>query len=517
MSDDKDNLNSLSKNLSLRGLYKSIRNQTPVQKYYDKQLKVLKKLLGGAAHTAFGSYYYFNAIIADEDPISAFQKVVPIHSYEEIRKWWTRALNGERDVATKGRLEYFALSSGTSEGASKYVPVSKAQLTQFKRQSLKLSLRIALNKEIPASIFGKHHLLIGGSMDLNYNGVSYTGDLSGITQLKIPLWYQSFSKPGRDVMRMQWDSKIDNIVRDAKDWNISIITGIPSWVQIVLERIIEYYHLKNIHELWPELKVYIHSGVRAEPYFKSINSLFGEKVYWYESYLASEGFFAFKQSNTAEGMKLILSDNNFFEFMPFNDHNFDEAGNVKPSAKALTIKDVNVDEDYALLITTCSGAWRYLIGDTVRFTNTEKAEIVVSGRTRHFLSVTGEHLSVDNMNKAIEVVSDKFGFTCNEFTVYAEPKDGRYIHVWYIGCDGVVDNSALKFELDEKLKELNDDYRVERNYALKDIEIVTMPNQEFYNFLHRRGKAGGQVKFPRVLKGELLDAWKRFVNGFSAQ
>ena len=158
---------------------------------------------------------------------------------------------------------------------------------------------------------------------------------------------------------MQWDSKIENIVHDAKDWNISMITGVPSWVQIVLERIIEHYHLKLIHELWPDLKVYIHSGIRAEPYYKSINSLFGEKVYWYESYLASEGFFAFKQSDTAEGMKLILADYNFFEFVPFDDDNFDETGNIRPNALALTIKDVLPDIDYALLITTCSGAWRY--------------------------------------------------------------------------------------------------------------------------------------------------------------
>jgi len=517
MSDSKDDSYFSVQRISLRGLYKSIRSQLPAQKYYAQQQKVLVKLLENAAHSAFGTHYHFDAILASENPVEAFQKTVPVHTYETMYQWWKRALNGESDVVTKGRLEYFALSSGTSEGASKYVPVSKAQLTQFKRQSVKMSLRIALNKDIPATVFSKHHLLIGGSMNLNYNGVSYTGDLSGITQLKIPFWYQPFSKPGRDVMRMQWDSKIDNIVRDAKDWNISMITGVPSWVQIVLERIIEHYHLKNIHELWPDLKVYIHSGIRAEPYIKSINSLFGEKVYWYESYLASEGFFAFKQNDTAEGMKLILSDQVFFEFIPFNDENFDETGSVKPEAKPLTINQVEPGIDYALLITTCSGAWRYLIGDTVRFTDTDKAEIVVSGRTKHFLSVTGEHLSVDNMNKAIEVVSDQLGFICKEFTVHAELKDGRFIHVWHIGCDTPVDNALLKSSLDEKLKELNDDYRVERQHALTDVQVITLPNDTFYRFLQSRGKAGGQVKFPRVLKGELLAAWQQFVTPMANQ
>ena len=511
MSEDKSGSYFSVQRISLQGLYQSIRQQMPVQKYFQQQQKVLKGLLDKAANSAFGKHYHFDEILAGEDPVAAFQQAVPIHTYEEMQKWWIRALHGESDVVTKGRLEYFALSSGTSEGASKYVPVSKAQLTQFKRQSVKMSLRMALNKDIPATVFSKHHLLIGGSMNLNYDGVSYTGDLSGITQLKIPFWYQPFSKPGRDVMRMQWDSKIENIVQDAKDWNISMITGVPSWVQIVLERIIEHYHLKNIHELWPDLKVYIHSGIRAEPYIKSINALFGEKVYWYECYLASEGFFAFKQSDTAEGMKLILSDQVFFEFIPFTDEHFDEAGNVRPTAKAVTIREVEPDLDYALLITTCSGAWRYLIGDTVRFTDVDKGEITVSGRTKHFLSVTGEHLSVDNMNKAIEVVSNQLGFVCKEFTVHAEQRDGRFIHVWYLGCDTPVDNFTLKSALDDKLKELNDDYRVERQHALTDVQIHTVPNETFYQFLHSRGKAGGQVKFPRVLKGEMLAAWQRFV------
>ncbi|MDB5284434.1 MAG: auxin-responsive promoter [Bacteroidota bacterium] len=480
------------------------------EKYLKQQQKVLLKLLENAAHTAFGKKYDFEQIIFSENFIAEFQRLVPIHNYEGIKEWWMRALNGEKDVVTKGSLKYFALSSGTSDGSTKYVPVSQKQLWQFKRQTLKLSLQIALNKEIPATIFSKHHLLIGGSIDLNYNGASYIGDLSGIVQLKIPFWYQSFSKPGREVMAMQWDSKIDNIVRDAASWNISMITGIPSWVQIVLERIVEHYQLKDIHELWPELKVYIHSGIRAEPYINSINKLFGQEVFWYESYLASEGFFAFKQSPEMEGMKLILSDYNFYEFIPFNESNFDSSGNVKAGAETLTIKDVKPGIDYALLITTCSGAWRYLIGDTVRFVDIEKAEIIITGRTKHFLSVTGEHLSVDNMNKAVSVVCDELNFNCKEFTVYAEPKDGGFIHVWNIGCDVHPDLAKLKGILDEKLKELNDDYRIERQFALKDIEIKTFPNELFYRFLSNRGKTGGQVKFPRVLKGEILEEWKMF-------
>lgn len=479
---------------------------------YSKQQEVLLKLLNSAKHTAFGQQYNFENILNSENFIAQFQNLVPTHIYETIKPWWIRALNGERDVVTKGQIRYFALSSGTSDGSSKYVPFSQKQLWQFRRQSLRLSLKIALNKKIPATTFSKHHLLIGGSSNLDYNGASYTGDLSGIVQLKIPFWYQSFSKPGREAMKMQWDNKIQNIVDNAADWNVSMITGIPSWVQIVLERIVEHYKIKNIHELWPDLKVYIHSGIRAEPYINSINRLFGSKVFWYESYLASEGFFAFKEKPEKEGMKLILGDNNFYEFVPFNEDNFDENGLIKPAAKPITIEAVEQGIDYALLITTCSGAWRYIIGDTVRFTNADNAEIIVSGRTKHFLSVTGEHLSVDNMNKAVEYVSETLGFTCKEFTVYAEPFEGAFSHVWYIGTNGNVDVQKAKALLDEQLMKLNDDYRTERKYALKNIEVNMLPNDQFYQFLNSRGKAGGQVKFPRVLKGDIIKEWKHFLS-----
>jgi hypothetical protein len=511
MTSEENNTDGISRAELLRKLYLPVGLGSKSGKHYRQQQKVLLKLLESAVNTSFGKKHDFEKIIFTEDVIGAFQQSVPIHDYAAMKEWWLRALRGEKDVVTSGSIKYFALSSGTSDGASKYIPVSRKQLWQFRRQTLKLSLNIALNKEIPATTFSKHHLLIGGSTDLNYNGASYTGDLSGIVQLRIPFWYQAFSRPGKDVMRMQWDNKINNIVRDAADWHVSMITGVPSWVQLVLEKIIEHYKLKSIHDIWPDLKVYIHSGIRAEPYFKSINELFGEKVFWYESYLASEGFFAFKETPDAEGMKMILSDGNFYEFIPFNEDNFDDSGNIKPGAQPLSIHDVKADIDYALLISTCSGAWRYLIGDTIRFTDAENAEIVVSGRTKHFLSVTGEHLSVDNMNKALTGVADEMNFNCKEFTVYAEPKDGGFIHVWNIGSDEQVNEQLLKTRLDEKLKELNDDYKVERQFALKDIEVKILPSPKFYHFLEQRGKTGGQVKFPRVLKGGILEDWKKFI------
>ncbi len=500
------NPNSSSNSNLLSRLYPS---NNPV-KNQQRQEKVLKKLLEAARETSFGSQYNFAGIMDAEDIIAAFQKVVPFSTYATMKEWWKRCMAGESDVVTEGAIQYFALSSGTSDGSSKFIPVSKKQLSQFRRESIRFSLYMALNREIPKLTFSKDNLLIGGSTMLNYNGIVYTGDLSGIAQLHIPLWYQTFSKPDKEVRQLQWDEKIERMVQDAPKWDVGMITGIPSWVQIVLERIIERYSLKNIHELWPNLKIYIHSGISAEPYFTSINNLFGETVFWYETYLASEGFFAFKEKFDAEGMKMILGDGVFYEFVAFNETNFDDAGNLKPEAEVITIKDVAEGIDYALLITTNAGSWRYLIGDTVRFTDKTRAEIKVTGRTKHFLSVTGEHLSVDNMNQALKQVAGKLNFKCAEYTVYAEKPDGHFVHVWNIGCDKEVDLSALKLLLDENLKELNDDYKTERKFALKDIIVKTLPNHKFYEFLSKRGKTGGQVKFPRVMKGELLEEWKKF-------
>jgi GH3 auxin-responsive promoter len=480
-------------------------------KNLQRQQKVLKKLLETACESSFGKQYNFNRILDSPDILSAFQQAVPCSNYLTMKEWWKRCMAGESDVVTAGSIKYFALSSGTSDGSSKFIPVSKKQLSQFKRESIRFSFYMALNSDIPKLTFSKDNLLIGGSTMLNYNGIVYTGDLSGIAQLHIPLWYQTFSKPDKEVRQLQWEEKIERMVQDAPHWDVGMITGIPSWVQLVLERIIERYQLKNIHQLWPNLKIYIHSGISAEPYIKSINNLFGEEVFWYESYLASEGFFAYKDRPGAEGMKLILGDGVFYEFVPFNDENFDEGGNLKDSATALNIQDVSENTDYALLITTNAGSWRYLIGDTVRFTDKYRAEIKVTGRTKHFLSVTGEHLSVDNMNQAVKQLADTLNFKCAEYTVYAEKRDGGFIHVWNIGCDKEVDLAALKTLLDESLMQLNDDYKTERRFALQDIIVKTLPNQKFYDFLSRRGKTGGQVKFPRVIKGDLLEAWKREV------
>lgn len=476
------------------------------------QLKVLVKLLTKAELTDFGTQHNFTNILNSEHTADAFQQYVPIGSYTDMYPWWQRAFKGEPDVTWPGITKFFALSSGTSEGASKYIPVSKEHLKQMRAGSLRLLSFIARNSEVPADIFTHHNLLVGGSTNLQFNGKNYSGDLSGIAQLNLPFWYHSFSKPEPDVMKLNWDSKIEEIVAGAKNWNVGIITGIPAWVQIILEKIIERYGLKNIHELWPDFKVYIHSGVAIGPYKESLEKLFGQKVLYYETYLASEGFFAYQPKQTSKGMKLMLNNRIFFEFVPFNENNFDDNGNVLSTTKALTIDEVEKGIDYALLISTCSGAWRYLIGDVVRFVSINNYEIKITGRTKQFLSVTGEHLSVDNMTEALTAATKQFGITCNEFTVAAVPYNNLFAHEWYIGTNNInIDNAAFTKYLDEQLSELNDDYKIERKHALKEVFVHFLPNDAFNQFLKSSGKQGGQIKFPRVLKGDIYNRWKDFL------
>ena len=231
--------------------------------------------------------------------------------------------------------------------------------------------------------------------------------------------------------------------------------------------------------------------------------------------MASEGFLALQdRPNEKQAMKLITDSKIFFEFIPFNEENFDADGNFKPNAKALSITEVELDTDYALLISNCAGAWRYLIGDTIKFTDLKRCEIIITGRTKHFLSLCGEHLSVDNMNQAIKLASKDLNITVNEFCVVGMTYQGLFAHQWYVGVDKKVDEKQLANKIDEHLKELNDDYATERKHALKEVFVTALPNQTFIDFLASKNKLGGQSKFPRVLKGKHLNDWLAFLETY---
>ncbi|MBI3234124.1 MAG: GH3 auxin-responsive promoter family protein, partial [Bacteroidetes bacterium] len=370
---------------------------------YARQQRVLKKMLLRAGNTAFGKEYHFDDILFSDHVIPDFQKQVPFHTYKEMNVWWKRAYEGEKAVTWPGKTKYFALSSGTSEGASKYIPVTKQMIRAITRASMRQLVSIGRNRDIPKEVLTKQMLLIGGSTDLNFNGVNFCGDLSGITTGNVPFFAQPLTKPDLHIRaKKNWDEKINDIVNEASKWDISMVAGVPAWVQIIFERIIEHYHVKTIHDIWPNLQVYTWGGVSIEPYRKSIDKLCAKPLQYWETYLASEGFFSFQSRQDSKGMKLILNNGIFFEFIPFDDNHFDSDGNLLAGAQAITVKDVKKDVNYAIVISTCSGAWRYLIGDTVTFVNLKNLEIKITGRTKHYLSICGEHLSVDNMNTAVQ-------------------------------------------------------------------------------------------------------------------
>lgn len=485
---------------------------------YGKQVKTLKKLLSKAEFTAFGEHYNFTRILADPDPVNAFRKTVEVHDYNSMfRKWWYRSLNGEAYVTWPERVKYFALSSGTSEQSSKHIPVTKDTMRAINKASIRQILALS-HYNLSPEFFQKGILMLGGSTHLNYNGTYYSGDLSGITTGNIPFWFQHFYKPGRRIAKERdWNNKLDEMVRNAKQWDVGIVCGVPAWIQILFERIIKYHNVNTIHDVWPNLEVYVWGGVAFKPYKKSFEKLLGHPIKYLETYLASEGFIAFQNRPDAEGIQLLLDNGLFYEFVPFTSDNFDNDGSMKPNPQTFTIADVDEQTEYAILLSTCSGAWRYLIGDTIRFTNSELGEIKITGRTKLFLSLCGEHLSQDNMNRAIDLVAEEFNITINEYTVAGLNYENLFAHHWYLGTDDKVDIEKVRHSIDEHLKNLNDDYRVERLAALKEVFVDVLPIHVFNDWMRAMGKEGGQNKFPRVLKNERYESWKKHVTEFQKE
>lgn len=502
-------------------LKKGIRLREMLEEEYtspaDLQKKELKELLITATNTEFGKYYNFPGILKSfrkggSDFYQQFKQSVPLHTYNKMyADWWKLALRGVKNVTWPGRVKYFALSSGTSEASSKYIPVTKDMTKAIQKTSVRQILTLS-KYDLPPDVFTSGILMLGGSTHLNKKGSYFEGDLSGIQAARLPFWFQHFYKPGKKIAKNRnWDAKLNEIATKAPDWDIGIIVGVPAWLQILMEKVIEKHKVKNIHEVWPNLQVYVHGGVSFDPYRKGFEKLLGKPIFYIETYLASEGFIAFQALPNRRSMRLVLNNGIFYEFVPFESKNFDANGDVLPDAESFMIDQVEEGKEYAILLSTCSGAWRYLIGDTIKFVSKDDAEIVITGRTKHFLSLCGEHLSVDNMNKAIEMVADEMNIAIPEFTVAGIPYESLFAHHWFIGTDSKVSAKEVKEKIDAKLKELNDDYAVERSAALKEVMVDVLPVKAFYNWMESKGKVGGQNKFPRVLKNTQLEDWKTFI------
>ncbi len=477
------------------------------------QLRVLKKLLRKARFTEFGQTYKFDEVLMSRHPGKKFQQLVPTYNYNKIyNEWWYKAKEGVPDVCWPGVIKYFALSSGTSEATSKFIPITKELIRSNTITSLRQLLSLAKYEDVPKRAVGKGWLMLGGSTQLQKGPTYYAGDLSGIQQRNIPFWFQSLYKPGKKIAKQKdWGKKLEEIVDNAPNWDIGFIVGVPAWLQLCMEKIIERYKVNNIHDIWPNLAFYVHGGVAMEPYKKGFEKLLGKPITYIETYLASEGFLAYQNRQDAVGMHLALNSNIFFEFVPFDDTNFDAEGNMVSEPETFMIHEIEENKDYAILISTNAGTWRYAIGDTVRLVDKDRSEIIITGRTKHFLSLVGEHLSVDNMNKAIEMVSEELNISIPEFTVAGIPHNNFFAHQWYVATDDIVNEKELAQRIDAKLKELNDDYEVERKHALKDVFVTVLSEQAFMDFMKSKGKVGGQHKFPRVLKGKMLEDWNKFL------
>ncbi len=505
--------NVVKRALKLRKTMRRVRRSASPE---SLQRKTLVKLLRKARQTEFGSYYGFGSILASTDPLRTFQERVPIVDYNQIHEaWWHKSLQGESNVCWPGRIKYFALSSGTSGSASKQLPITNAMIRSIRKTSIRQILSL-VNYDLPEDLFRKGVLVVGGSSDLTRVGNHYIGDLSGISQAKMPFYTAPFYKPGKQIAKFKdWNLKIEEIVKHAPKWDIGMITGVPAWNQIILERIIKTYGLNNIHELWPNLSIFIYGGVALEPYKKSFESLLGKKVHYLETYLASEGFIAYQSRKDVKGMELVMNNGIFLEFVPFDSEHFEPDGQLKKEIpRPLLIHEVQEGQEYALLLSTNAGAWRYLIGDTIRFSSLAHREIIITGRTKHFLSLCGEHLSVDNMTKALEMLGEECNCAIPEFTVVPVQIGNLFGHKWYLGVQGEMPLKAKEVaeKIDGYLKALNDDYAVERAHALKEVKVELLSPDLFYGWMEAQGKMGSQNKFPRVLREKQLESWNQYLN-----
>jgi len=481
----------------------------------EQQHLQLRNLLRKAKNTAFGRYYGFQNLLTAHNLSRSFRNHVPAADYNTLyERWWSQAhLCDTPNVCWPGLTPYYALSSGTSQAATKYIPITEDMLQVMKRGARRMFFDLT-RFGLPAAQYTKQMLMVGSCTMPRTEGRHLTGDLSGILGKSRPFWMERYYRPGRVITHVsEWSERIDLIAREAPKWDIGFAVSNPMWLQLILERIIEEHRLAHIHEIWPNFCLYVHGGVFFEPYRASFEQLLGKKMQYVNSYMASEGLFACAKQPENSGMELITDSGVFFEFIPFNSDNFDDNGDLCTDHPAsLTLDEVHTGVDYALLISTCAGAWRYLLGDTVRFTDVQKAEIKLTGRTKQYISVCGEHLSIDNLNDAIRQTDTELNAGVREFTVSGVRHGTLWAHQWYISCENQsVTAEQFACALDKALCAVNEDYAIERIYALRDVRVELLPNTVFLEWLASKGKLNGQAKIPRVLKDTQLNDFEAFI------
>lgn len=458
------------------------------------QREVLQHLITSAQYTEFGRKYNFEKLFSIKD----YKKNVPIHDYDDIKPFILRMMEGEENILWNMPVKWFAKSSGTTSDKSKFIPISDESLTDT---HFKASKDVLTNyyKNFPESdlLTGKS-LVVGGSHQVNQvNDDIHYGDLSAVLMQNTPFWGHWIRTPELSVALLdEWENKIDTLALITMNENVTSLAGVPTWTIVLIKKILALSGKEYLKEVWPNLELYIHGGVSFVPYREQLDRLIGKPINYLEIYNASEGFIAGQDKPNEDGMLLFTDHGIFYEFMPV-----DEYGKDDP--KTIGFKDVELNKNYAPVISTNGGLWRYLIGDTIQFTSLKPYRIKVSGRLKHYINAFGEELIVDNTDNAIAIASEKTNAIVSDYTAapiyFTGDRNGA--HEWLIEFDKEPkDLNTFIFELDNALKSINSDYEAKRykNIALGMPVVHAVKKGTFTEWLRNKGKLGGQHKVPRL-------------------
>lgn len=498
-------LNFLKKNAALIWAKKHVQKAEEFKKNAEKnQDELLLSLVDTAKKTLFGRTYDFENIQSVKD----FQEKVPVADYEDLKPYIEKVKRGQRDILWVETPEYFAKTSGTTSG-SKYIPISKEGMP-FQVKGAQSALFHYIAKKNNADFVGGKMIFLQGSPELEEVFGVKTGRLSGIVAHHIPNYLQKNRLPSWETNMIEdWETKVDKIVEETERENMTLISGIPPWLIMYFEKLIDK-NGKKIKQIFPNLQLIVTGGVNYEPYRDKMEELLGGKVDIVQTFPASEGFFAFQDDYTKEGLLLLTNHGIFYEFIPLEQYG-------KPNAQRLTLKDVELNKDYALILTTNSGLWAYSIGDVVRFIDKNPHRILVSGRTKHFTSAFGEHVIAFEVEEAIKSTVEKFPAQITEFHLAPEvnPEEGLPYHEWFIEFEKEPENlDTFKNELDDQLRKRNTYYDdLISGNILQKLHITRLQKNAFQEYAKAEGKLGGQNKIPRLANdrkiADLLKVYKK--------
>ena len=476
-------------------LKKRIHQMELFMKYPNEvQQELLRSLISTAKHTEFGKKHRFSEITN----YKTFAERVPIHSYEEYESDIERSRQGENNIFWPTPIKWFAKSSGTTNAKSKFIPVSEDSLENCHYAAGKDLLCMYLNNNPQSQLFTGKSLRLGGSKEIyRNNGTSY-GDLSAILIENMPFWAEFSSTPSNEVSLMNdWEVKMQAIVNETIKEKVTSLAGVPSWMLVLLNNVLETSNKQNLFEVWQNLEVYFHGGVNFEPYAEQYKKILPrENFRYYEIYNASEGFFACQDLNNSNELLLMLDYGIFYEFIPMDGYGTSEQ-------KIIPLSEVRTGVNYAVVITTNAGLWRYRIGDTVRFASISPYRVKVSGRTKHHINVFGEELIIENTDNALKKASQITGCEIIDYTaapIFMAGKE-KGAHEWIIEFKTPPNNlEVFIVELDQALQQLNSDYEAKRynNMTLNMPKVHQARERLFYDWLKKNDKLGGQHKIPRL-------------------